>query len=260
MADGTQFPPRPDYRAARATRLGTAIRATPSNLTAEGLSRRLNWLRAAVLGANDGIVSVAGHHGAWPHIHRWADGPGGRRGVDGARRICVGRVSEAARSRCSPRERGELREMPAAELDELAAIYEAKGGSPQTAAQVAAELTAHDAMAAHVDAELRLDPDDLANPLQAAAAPAASFTVGAPVPLPAIFVATSDVSASHHLRRCADRVGAGGCAQRMYQREPRRPRRVAGGDRRPGPVSPTRAGPPLFATGLNRRRDPRSQF
>lgn len=86
--------------------------------------------------------------------------------------------------------------MPAAELDELAAIYEAKGGSPQTAAQVAAELTAHDAMAAHVDAELRLDPDDLANPLQAAAAPAASFTVGAPVPLPAIFVATRNVSAS----------------------------------------------------------------
>lgn len=68
--------------------------------------------------------------------------------------------------------------MPAAELDELAAIYEAKGVSPQTAAQVAAELTAHDALAAHVDVELRLDPDDLANPLQAAAASAASFTVG----------------------------------------------------------------------------------
>jgi VIT1/CCC1 family predicted Fe2+/Mn2+ transporter len=62
------------------------------------------------------------------------------------------------------RERRELREMPAAELDELAAIYEAKGVSPQTAAQVAAELTAHDALAAHVDAASRLDPDDLANP------------------------------------------------------------------------------------------------
>ena len=68
--------------------------------------------------------------------------------------------------------------MPAAELGELAAIYQAKGVSPQTAAQVAAELTAHDTLAAHVDAELRLDPDDLANPLQAAAASAASFTVG----------------------------------------------------------------------------------
>jgi VIT1/CCC1 family predicted Fe2+/Mn2+ transporter len=62
------------------------------------------------------------------------------------------------------RERRELPEMPAAELDELAAIYEAKGVSPQTAAPVTAELTADDALAAHVDGELRLDPDDLADP------------------------------------------------------------------------------------------------
>jgi vacuolar iron transporter family protein len=54
--------------------------------------------------------------------------------------------------------------------------------SPQTAAQVAAELTAHDALAAHVDVELRLDPDDLANSLQAAAASTASFTVGTLLP------------------------------------------------------------------------------
>ena len=91
--------------------------------------------------------------------------------------------------------------MPAAELDELAAIYEAKGVSPQTAAQVAAELTAHDALAAHVDAELRLDPDDLANPLQAAAA-SCSVVHGRSAVTPArYFVATSDVSASRHLRR-----------------------------------------------------------
>ena len=130
--------------------------------------------------------------------------------------------------------------MPAAELDELAAIYEAKGVSPQTAAQVAAELTAHDALAAHVDAELRLDPDDLANPLQAAAAPAASFTVGAPVPLPAIFVATSDVSASHHLRRCADRVGLAGALSAVSEGATSAAP-CCGGDRRPGRVSPTRA-------------------
>jgi VIT1/CCC1 family predicted Fe2+/Mn2+ transporter len=80
------------------------------------------------------------------------------------------------------RDRRELPEMPAAELDELAAIYGAKGVSPQTAAPVAAELTADDALAAHVDAELRLDPDDVANPLQAAAASVASFTVGALLP------------------------------------------------------------------------------
>jgi VIT1/CCC1 family predicted Fe2+/Mn2+ transporter len=76
------------------------------------------------------------------------------------------------------RGRRELPEVPVAELDELAAIYETKGVSPQTAAQVAAELTAHDALAAHVDAESRVDPDDLANRLQAAAASAASVTVG----------------------------------------------------------------------------------
>ena len=81
-----------------------------------------------------------------------------------------------------------MREIPAAELDELAAIYEAKDVSPQTAAQVAAELTAHDALAAHVDAELRLDLHDLANPLQPAAASAASFTVGALLPLLAILL------------------------------------------------------------------------
>jgi len=62
-------------------------------------------------------------------------------------------------------------------LDELAAIYEAKGVSSQTAVQVAAELTAHDALATDVDVELRRDPDDLAN-TQRAAASAASFTVG----------------------------------------------------------------------------------
>ena len=228
-------------------RLETAIRATPSNPTAQGCPVGLTgfgrrcWARTTESCLSRALCSVSpgpprrvapysplGWRAWWPARCRWRSA-----------NMCRCRVSETARSRCSPRERGELREMPAAELDELAAIYEAKGVSPQTAAQVAAELTAHDALAAHVDAELRLDPDDLANPLQAAAASAASFTVGALLPLPAIFVATSDVSASHHLRRRADRVGAGGCAQRTYRREPRRPRRAAGGDRRPGRVSPT---------------------
>jgi|1185.fasta_scaffold170574_1 hypothetical protein len=79
--------------------------------------------------------------------------------------------------------------MPAAELDELAAIHEAKAVSPQTAAQVGAELTA-DALAAHVDVELWLAPDDLANHLQAEGAPRASFTVGSLLLLLAIWFAT----------------------------------------------------------------------
>ena len=70
------------------------------------------------------------------------------------------------------KESRELQRMPGTELTELTAIYEAKGLSPQTAAQVAEELTAHDALAAHVEAELNIDPEDLANPWQAARASA----------------------------------------------------------------------------------------
>jgi hypothetical protein len=100
-----------------------------------------------------GPIFTAGPAGWWPARCRWRSGE-------------YVSVSSQRDSEKSPlaRDRHELREMPAAELDELAAIYEAKGVSPQTAAQVAAELTAHDALAAHVDVELRLDPDDLANP------------------------------------------------------------------------------------------------
>jgi hypothetical protein len=97
----------------------------------------------------------------------FAAGPAGL--VAGAVSMALGEYVSVSSQRDSEksllaRDRRELPEMPAAELDELAAIYEAKGVSPQTAAQVAAELTAHDALAAHVDAELRLDPDDVANP------------------------------------------------------------------------------------------------
>src|ERR1700739_2782436 len=81
------------------------------------------------------------------------------------------------------KESRELQRMPGTELTELTAIYEAKGLSPQTAAQVAEELTAHDALAAHVEAELNIDPEDLANPWQAARASAASFISGAVLPL-----------------------------------------------------------------------------
>jgi VIT1/CCC1 family predicted Fe2+/Mn2+ transporter len=86
------------------------------------------------------------------------------------------------------KERRELCDRPTAELEELTAIYEAKGLKPQTAAQVAAELTEHNALAAHVDAELHIDPKDLANAWQAAAASAVSFTAGALLPLLAIML------------------------------------------------------------------------
>jgi VIT1/CCC1 family predicted Fe2+/Mn2+ transporter len=157
---------------------------------------RLNWLRAAVLGANDGIVSVAGIvvgvAGATT-----ATGPILTAGLAG---LAAGSVSMALGEYVSvssqrdsetallAKERRELELMPEAELAELAAIYQSKGLSPRTAAQVAEELHAHDALAAHMDAELNIDPDHFANPRQAAAASAASFTLGALLPLLAILL------------------------------------------------------------------------
>lgn len=85
-------------------------------------------------------------------------------------------------------ERRELAESPEQELEELTALYRAKGLSDNTARRVAAELTEHDALAAHLDAELSIDPDDLANPRQAAVASALSFTLGALLPLIAVLM------------------------------------------------------------------------
>ncbi|MCO5606958.1 hypothetical protein L7F22_061149 [Adiantum nelumboides] len=87
-------------------------------------------------------------------------------------------------------ERRELREDPEEELAELAGLYEAKGLSPATARTVAEELTEHDALRAHLDAELGLDPDELTSPWQAAASSALSFTLGALLPLLAILLPT----------------------------------------------------------------------
>lgn len=159
-------------------------------------SGRLNSLRAAVLGANDGIVSVAG-------IVVGVAGATAQRGpiftaglaavVAGAISMALGEFVSVSSQRDSEKaqlatERYELRQIPEAELAELTAIYEGRGLSPQTAAQVARELTAHDALTAHARAELNIDPGELANPWQAAAASAASFIVGALLPLVAILL------------------------------------------------------------------------
>jgi VIT1/CCC1 family predicted Fe2+/Mn2+ transporter len=157
---------------------------------------KLNWLRAGVLGANDGIVSVAG-------IVVGVAGATSSRGpvftaglaglVAGAVSMSLGEYVSVSSQRDSEtallsQERQELAETPGTEFNELTALYQAKGLSEQTARQVATELTAHNALAAHLDAELHIDPDDLANPIQAAAASAASFTVGALLPLVAILL------------------------------------------------------------------------
>jgi VIT1/CCC1 family predicted Fe2+/Mn2+ transporter len=161
-----------------------------------GRSGRLNWLRAGVLGANDGIVSVAGivvgvAGATSARAPIFTAGLAGL--VAGAVSMSLGEYVSVSSQRDAEQaqlrqEKYELATMPDEEFEELAAIYEAKGLTPQTARQVAAELTANDALAAHLDAELGLNPDDFVNPLQAAAASAIAFIVGAALPLLAVLL------------------------------------------------------------------------
>ncbi len=161
-----------------------------------GLANRLNWLRAGVLGANDGIVSTAGIvvGVAAASSDRTALFTAGIAALAaGAVSMALGEYVSVSTQRDTEaalltKERRELREDPEAELAELAGLYEAKGLSSATAHLVAAELTEHDALAAHADAELKLDPDDLANPWLAALSSAIAFTVGALLPLIAVLL------------------------------------------------------------------------
>jgi vacuolar iron transporter family protein len=160
------------------------------------VANRLNWLRAGVLGANDGIVSTAGlvvgvAAATTAGSVIFAAGLAGL--VAGAVSMALGEYVSVSTQRDTQRallkkERQELAEMPEAEFEELAGLYAAKGLSAQTARQVARELTERDAFAAHVDVELGIDPDDLSNPWQAAVSSAVAFTLGAVVPLIAILL------------------------------------------------------------------------
>ena len=157
---------------------------------------RLNRLRAGVLGANDGIVSVAGIviGVAGATTSRGAIFTAGLAGlVGGAVSMSLGEYVSVSSQRDSERaeinqEKQELADSPDAELTELTALYEAKGLSAATAHTVATELTARGALAAHEDAELHIDPADLVNPFQAAGASALSFVFGALLPMLAILL------------------------------------------------------------------------
>jgi VIT1/CCC1 family predicted Fe2+/Mn2+ transporter len=161
-----------------------------------GLGARLNWLRAGVLGANDGIVSVAGLvvGVAGVTTERGPLFTAGIAGlVAGAVSMALGEYVSVSSQRDSERaqldtEERELREDPERELAELAALYEAKGLRPETARTVAVELTERDALAAHLDVELSIDPDNLTSPWQAAGASALAFVLGAVLPLLAILL------------------------------------------------------------------------
>jgi VIT1/CCC1 family predicted Fe2+/Mn2+ transporter len=159
---------------------------------------RIGWLRAAVLGANDGIVStaslvlgVAAAHASRADIL-----------VAGIAGLVAGSLSMAAGEYVSvssqadtehadlTREETELQADPAGELDELAAIYVGRGLEPTLARTVAQQLMAHGALAAHARDELGMSDELAARPLQAALASAATFAVGAGLPLLTAMLAT----------------------------------------------------------------------
>jgi VIT1/CCC1 family predicted Fe2+/Mn2+ transporter len=148
---------------------------------------KLNSLRAAVLGANDGILSIAG-------LLMGMAGSGStlRAGIAatiaGAFSMATGEYVSVSTQRDSERsllakERQELADDPAGEEEELAEIYEDKGLDKLIAETIAEELTAKDAFGAHAEAELGINPNDIVSPIKAALSSAASFIVGAAIPL-----------------------------------------------------------------------------
>ena len=163
----------------------------PEDYLAPHYIQRSNWLRAAVLGANDGILSTAslaiGVAAASdlrePIVLATVAGL-----VAGALSMAAGEyVSVSSQTDVESadikREEQELKDMPALELERLAGIYEERGLKKETALQVAKELTEHDALGAHMRDELGLNEISQAKPIQAAFASGASFTVGGILPL-----------------------------------------------------------------------------
>ncbi|MEH0111396.1 VIT family protein [Tersicoccus sp. MR15.9] len=168
----------------------------PEPHAASGLSQRLNRLRAGVLGANDGIVSVAavvvGVAGVTTE-----PGPilvaGAAAVVGGAVSMALGEYVSVSSQRDSEealiaKETAELRDDPEGELVELAELYRQRGLSEETAHQVAVELTEKDALSAHLSMELNIDQDDVVSPWHAASASFVAFLIGAVLPLIAVLL------------------------------------------------------------------------
>ncbi len=158
---------------------------------------RIGWLRAAVLGANDGIVSTAslivGVAAANPNLREiMIAGTAGL--VAGAMSMAAGEyVSVSSQSDTEAadlaRETRELKEQPEFELQELAGIYVERGVAPELARQVAEQLMAKDALAVHAREELGINEITAANPVQAALTSAATFAAGAALPLVTAMIA-----------------------------------------------------------------------
>ncbi len=170
--------------------------AHPDEPHGTGVAQRLNWLRAGVLGANDGIVSTAavavGVASATSQVAPVLLA-GAAALVGGAISMALGEYISVSSQRDSEhaliaKERRELESDPDAEFAELVGLYQAQGLQPATAHQVAAELTERDALRAHLAIELNIDQDDVASPWHAALASAVAFTVGALLPLATILL------------------------------------------------------------------------
>lgn len=159
------------------------------------MAARLNWLRAGVLGANDGIMSVSGI------VLGVAASPNATSGtilIAGVAALVAGSISMAGGEYTSVSaqkdsekaalavERQELKDNPEGELRELAWFYEQKGMSPSLAIKVAEELTAKDALKAHAEAELGIDSDHHVSPIQAALSSFVAFAAGGLLPLLAV--------------------------------------------------------------------------
>jgi len=177
-------------------------RLLPDHLAGERhLGGRAAWLRAAVLGANDGLISTASL------VVGVAAADGTRSGVliAGIAGLTAGALSMAAGEYVSvssqldtersdlAREETELRTDASAEVDELAAIYETRGLSAPLARQVAVELSAGDRLAVHARDELGIDVDALARPVQASVVSALSFVIGALAPVLVVALAPASV-------------------------------------------------------------------
>lgn len=162
--------------------------------TSAAISTRLNWLRAGVLGANDGIISTAGLvvGVAGATTSRAAILAAGVAGLlAGALSMAAGEYVSVSSQRDTEKaalevERRELADSPREELEELTGLLVQRGLSEPVAREAAEQLTERDALRAHARVELGIDPDELANPWHAALASLVAFTVGALLPLLAI--------------------------------------------------------------------------
>ena len=173
----------------------------PRSHSERHLMARVGWLRAAVLGANDGLLSTASLIVGVAA----AEASKGAVLVSGVAGLVAGAMSMAAGEYVSvssqsdaekadlAREAAELAAAPAAELDELAGIYVARGVQPDTARTVAQQLMAHDSLGAHARDELGISSFTTARPVQAALTSAATFATGAALPLATVAIAPDNV-------------------------------------------------------------------